>query len=178
MHNSDRRKSVKSAAVAAAGPSLDCRRSNCTTKSKKPNLLFVFTDQQSRDMLGCYGNEQVISPNIDRFAEESIRFDHCVSSQPVCTPCRGMLMTGRHPLYNGCFSNDIQLLETGGNGFAEVLKKNSYTTGYFGKWHIYGGDLDRPIPEGPHRHGFDEFKSNNCTLNYRPGESFYFTVIP
>ena len=156
--------------VAGCGLSMQAKRDN----KQKCNLLFVFSDQQSRDMLGCYGNSQVKSPNIDKFSEDSIKFEHCVSSQPVCTPYRGMLMTGRHPLYNGCFSNDIQLLDTKGNSFAEVLKSEGYKTGYFGKWHLYGGDRDRAVPEGPRRHGFDEFVSNNCHLNYKAGECFYF----
>jgi len=162
--------------TAAAGIAAGCSRqlTPSTAEVKKRNLLFVFSDQQSRDMLGCYGNSQLITPNIDKFAKGSIRFDHCVSSQPVCTPYRGMLMTGRHPLYNGCFSNDIQLLDTKGNSFADVLKSDGYATGYFGKWHLYGGDRDRGVPQGVHRHGFDEFKSNNCHLNYQSGECFYF----
>ncbi len=172
----DRRNFLKVTMTAAAGALSGCGRefADNSTFKKKPNLLFVFTDQQSRDMLGCYGNQQIITPHLDEFAKDSIRFDHCVSSQPVCTPYRGMLLTGRHPLYNGCFSNDIQLLDTKGSSFAEVLKKHGYSTGYFGKWHLYGGDRERAIPAGSHRHGFDEFMSNNCHLNYKSGECFYF----
>jgi len=68
--------------------------------SRRPNLVFVFSDQQSSDMLGCYGNDQIITPNIDKMAAEGVRFNHCISSCPVCTPYRGMLMSGQHPLYN------------------------------------------------------------------------------
>ena len=170
----NRRKFLKGSVVAAAGLTFGCQSNHISKCATKPNLLFVFSDQHSRDMLGCYGNSQVISPNIDAFAKDSIRFDNCVSSQPVCTPYRGMLFTGRHPLYNGCFSNDIQLLNTDGNSFAEVLKREGYSTGYFGKWHLYGGDRDRAIPVGKRRHGFDVFKSNNCHLNYQPEKCFYF----
>ncbi|HBG28042.1 MAG: hypothetical protein A2Y10_17600 [Planctomycetes bacterium GWF2_41_51] len=171
-----RREFLKAGLLTSTGILAGCNLDSLfQSKSKpKPNLLFVFSDQQSRDMLGCYGNQQLITPNIDTCAQDSIRFNHCVSSQPVCTPYRGMLMTGRHPLYNGCFSNDIQLLKTNGNSFAEVLKKNGYRTGYFGKWHLYGGDRNRPIPQGEHRHGFDVFKTNNCDMNYLPGDCFYW----
>jgi arylsulfatase A-like enzyme len=61
---------------------------------KRPNLLFVFSDQHSWDMLGCYGNRQIQTPHLDRFAAQGVRFDHCVSSVPVCSPMRAMLMTG------------------------------------------------------------------------------------
>ena len=57
----------------------------------RPNLVFVFSDQQSSDMLGCYGNKQVISPNLDRLAAQGVRFSHCISSAPICTPYRGKL---------------------------------------------------------------------------------------
>lgn len=141
----------------------------------KPNLLFVFSDQQSSDMLGCYGNNQIITPNIDRLAAEGIRFNHCISSSPICTPYRGMLMSGQHPLYNGCMINDMQLLPGNGNYFGEILRDNGYRMGYIGKWHLYGGLRNRPIPAGPLRYGFDhEFLSNNCAVDFSPQSAFYW----
>ena len=84
-------------------------------------------------------------------------------------------MTGQHPLYNGCFSNDIQLLTNTGKSFAEALKDKGYATGLFGKWHLFGGDRDRPVPARKHRHGFDVFMSENCAHHsYSPGENFYW----
>ncbi|MCP4311255.1 MAG: sulfatase-like hydrolase/transferase [Bacteroidetes bacterium] len=142
---------------------------------KKPNLLFVFSDQQSFDMLGCYGNRQIITPEIDAFAEEGILFNHCVSNSPTCTPMRGILMTGQHGLYSGALVNDLQIVPGNGNYFAEVLGAAGYNTGYVGKWHLYGGDRFRPIPAGPYRYGFDDlFLSNNCTLDFTREGSFFW----
>lgn len=142
---------------------------------KRPNLLFVFSDQQSYDMLGCYGNEQIQTPNLDRFASEGVRFDQCLTNCPLCTPYRAMLFTGLHTLYNGCFHNDIQLLHRPGKSLGEILRDAGYRMGYVGKWHLYGGNRDRPIPAGPHRHGFDDlFVSNNCTVDFRAGHAFYW----
>lgn len=62
-------------------------------KIPKPNLIFIFSDQQSFDMLGCYGNNQIKTPNLDRFASQGILFTHCFSNEPICTPFRGMLMS-------------------------------------------------------------------------------------
>jgi arylsulfatase A-like enzyme len=70
-------------------------------EARRPNLVFVMSDQQSFDMLGCYGNKQILTPQLDAFAGEGIRFNTCISSQPVCTPFRGMLLSGQHPLRNG-----------------------------------------------------------------------------
>jgi arylsulfatase A-like enzyme len=71
--------------------------------------------------------------------------------------------------------NDIQLLTDNGLAFGQVLRDAGYRMGYVGKWHLYGGDRDRPIPPGPHRHGFDGvFLSNNCHVNYTPGQCYYW----
>ena len=119
---------------------------------QRPNLLFVFTDQQSRDTLGCYGNEDVITPRLDAFARENIQFEHCVTSSPVCTPYRGILLSGQHPLYNGAVDNDIPMLANNGKYFGHVLTEAGYRTGYIGKWHLLGHERDRPVPHGKMRY--------------------------
>jgi arylsulfatase A-like enzyme len=141
----------------------------------RPNLVFVFSDQQSFDMLGCYGNKDIITPHLDAFAAEGVRFRHCVSSAPVCTPYRGMLLSGQHPLRCGAIKNDVRIVPGGGQYFGEVLRDAGYRLGYLGKWHLYGGDRDRPIPAGPYRYGFDHtFLSNNCTLVYDAKRAYYW----
>ena len=150
---------------------------SCQTQSEppKPNLLFVFSDQQTFDMVGCYGNRQIITPNIDKLATEGVRFKNCFSNNPICTPFRGMLMSGQYSLYNGCYTNDRPLLPGHGKKFAEVLRDDGYYTGYIGKWHLLGGNRNRPIPAGPMRYGFDEvFYSNNCHVDFRPGKCFFW----
>jgi arylsulfatase A-like enzyme len=140
-----------------------------------PNLVFVFTDQQSRDMLGCYGNPDLKTPHLDAFAADSIQFSHAVSSAPVCTPYRSMLLSGQHPLYNGAVHNDVPMLANNGTYFGHALKAANYRTAYIGKWHLLGNDRDRPVPPGPMRYGFDEtFLSNNCHVDYRPGHCYYW----
>lgn len=157
--------------VLAGDQSKTAQNSN----SKKPNLLFVFSDQQTYDMLGCNGNAEIHTPHADRFAEQGVRFTHCFSNAPVCTPYRGMLMSGKHPLHNGAFENDFPLCPSAGPHFGEVLESAGYRTGYIGKWHLLGGDRKRPVPDGPLRAGFDEtFLSDNCTTEFRAGHSFYY----
>ncbi len=155
--------------LAATADALDQRN------RKGPNLLFVFSDQQSYDMLGCNGNAEIHTPHADRFAQEGIRFTHCFSNAPVCTPYRGMLMSGKHPLHNGALENDFPLCPSAGPHFGEVLESAGYRTGYIGKWHLLGGDRKRPVPDGPLRAGFDDtFLSDNCTTEFRAGHSFYY----
>ena len=122
---------------------------------KRPNLVFVFSDQKSSDMLGCYGNTDIQTPNLDRLARAGVRFNHCISNSPVCTPYRGILFSGQHPLNQGAIQNDLQMLPGKGTYFAEVLRDAGYRTGYYGKWHLYGGDRERGIPAGACRYGFD-----------------------
>ena len=89
-----------------------------------------------------------------------------------------MLLSGRHPLYNNCFDNDRRLFNEKeiGPGLGHVLRDAGYRMGYVGKWHLYGGKRDRPIPAGQERQGFDGlFLSNNCHVNYDPDHSYYWT---
>lgn len=151
------------------------RPATATRPRRRPNLLFVFSDQQSWDMLGCYGNEDLRTPRLDRFAADGVRFQHCVSTTPVCTPYRGMLLSGLHPLYNGAISNDWPLLANNGPYLPAVLRDAGYRMGYVGKWHLLGGPRDRGVPHDM-RYGFDGlFATNNCHVNYAPGECFYWT---
>ena len=144
-------------------------------KKEKPNLIFVFSDQQSYDMLGCYGNSQIITPNLDKLAREGLLFSNCFSNCPICSPYRSMLMSGRHPLNNGCYTNDVALVPGHGKKLAEVLRDEGYATAYIGKWHLLGGNRRRPVPEGEMRYGFDEiFLTNNCHVDFRPGHCFYW----
>lgn len=171
---SNRRDFLKTALSVGMVPALRASALAGATATK-PNLLFVFTDQQSFDMLGCYGNRQILTPHLDRLAGEGVRFEYCVASSPVCTPSRAMMLTGQHPLRNGALSNDVAVFPGNGAYFAEVLRDRGYRTGYIGKWHLYGGDRNRPVPAGPDRCGFDDtFLTNNCSLNFDPDVCFYF----
>jgi arylsulfatase A-like enzyme len=143
--------------------------------SNRPNLVFLFSDQQSYDMAGCYGNSQIQTPNIDRLATQGVRFTRCISNAPVCTPFRGLLFTGQHPLWSGALGNDLQIVPGNGKYLGEVLRDAGYRLGYFGKWHLYGGDRVRPIPAGPYRYGFDgEFLTNNCTTLFDKERAYYW----
>ena len=169
-----RRGFLRNAALATVAASLSKGTRLLAANRKRPNLVFFFTDQQSWDMVGCNGNSQILTPSLDRFSRTALNFDHCVSNCPVCTPARGMILSGQHPLFNGAFNNDTRMLAGNDAGIGEILQQEGYRTGYIGKWHLYGGDRNRPIPPGPDRHGFETFLSNNCTLDFSAKASFYF----
>ena len=148
--------------------------SNAYAQKTKPNLVFVFSDQQPFDMIGCYGNKQIKTPVIDQLAAEGVRFEYCISSSPVCSAFRSMLLTGQHPLQNGVIANDFKVITDDIVPFGQALKNDGYRTGYVGKWHLLGGDRNRAVPKGSDRLGFDTFLSNNCMLDFSPEAAFYF----
>lgn len=135
---------------------------------KKPNLIYVFADQMRGCDMGCAGNEEVITPNIDRMAGEGVLFQNAVSVFPVCTPNRASLISGKYPHSVDVLDNDVPLPITG-QGFGHTLKANGYKTGWVGKWHLFGPEAFRLsyIPPGEHRHGFDDLWAGvNCTHQY------------
>lgn len=73
-------------------------------KEKHKNLLFIFADQWRRDAFGIY-DSRIRTPNLDKFAEESVVFDRAYSSCPLCSPHRGCLLTGKQPIATNVFTN-------------------------------------------------------------------------
>ena len=73
------------------------------------NVLFIITDQQRADMLHCYGNDIIKTPNLDKLASESMRFSNAFCNCPMCMPNRATLLTGYYPNVHGVRSNGINL---------------------------------------------------------------------
>ena len=102
---------------------------------KRPNIIFILTDQQRYDTLGCYGQQLNITPNLDELADQGVRFEYAFSNQPVCGPARSIIQTGEYATETGCYRNGIALpLES--QTLAKGLSKNGYKVGYIGKWHL------------------------------------------
>lgn len=111
----------------------------------QPNIIFYFSDQQRFDTCGCYGQSLPITPNLDRMADEGVRFDLAFSPQPVCGPCRSIFQTGLYPTETGCFRNNIAL-PANVKTLANYLTEAGYETAYIGKWHLAstGGLEEKP----------------------------------
>jgi arylsulfatase A-like enzyme len=158
----ERRKFIQATGMAVGAASMGGFA--CGQTHKKPNILFVFADQLRSMELGCYGGNQVKTPNIDRLAGEGVLFKRAFSTNPVCSPFRAMLMTGNFPAKNGMVVND-HFLRSPTPYFAEVCKSSGYKTGYIGKWHIDGFGRTNCIPPERWR-GFDYWRTLECTHNY------------
>ena len=101
----------------------------------KKQIVVLMTDTTRKDMVGCYGNEKMKTPNLDRLAQEGIRYENAYTCQPVCGPARGAIFTGAFPHTNGVVTNSIGM---GDNvkTIGQRLHDNKIECGYIGKWHL------------------------------------------
>ncbi len=105
----------------------------------KKQVIFIMTDTTCKEMLGCYGNRRMHTPNLDALAAEGIRYENAYTCQPVCGPARSAIFTGLFPHSNGMIANGAAL---GANvkTVGQRLSDNGIRCGYIGKWHLDGGD--------------------------------------
>lgn len=102
---------------------------------KRPNFLFIITDQHRADHLGCYGNPIIRTPNIDGLARNGRRFERFYVANPICMPNRASIMTGRMCSVHGARHNGIPLSRDH-TTFVELLRDAGYRTGLIGKSHL------------------------------------------
>ncbi|MGI2296731.1 sulfatase-like hydrolase/transferase [Paenibacillus sp. GXUN7292] len=126
--------------------------------SKRPNIVFILSDDQGAWAMGCAGNKEIITPNLDQLAATGMRCDNFFCVSPVCSPARASLMTGRIPSQHGVHDwikepegerNTIRYLEQE-TTYAALLAEQGYICGLSGKWHID----DNAIPADGFTHWF------------------------
>ena len=150
----DRRNFLKAAGFAAASLAAPRSPQAAGAAQEKPNIVFIIVDDMGYHDLGCYGSKTIKTPNIDRMADEGMRFTDAYSGATVCAPARSCLMTGYHMGHTSVRGNSggIPLLDEDIT-IAEVLRKAGYATGGFGKWGL--GDVGTAgVAE---KQGFDVF---------------------
>ena len=130
-------------------------RAQTSPGQMKPNIIFIMADDLGYGDLGCYGQQQIQTPHIDRLAAEGTRYTQVYAGATVCAPSRSCLMTGTHGGHTRVRDNIPHgvFLQPDDVTIAEVLKKAGYVTGGIGKW-----SLGNPGSWGvPLYQGFDEF---------------------
>ena len=105
----------------------------------KKKVIFIMTDTQRTDMLGCYGHPDMKTPSLDRLAQEGIRFEKAYTTQPVCQPARSAIFTGSYPHSCAGWSNCMGLSDNVQN-IGRRLTDQGIHSAYIGKWHLDGGD--------------------------------------
>lgn len=113
---------------------------SCRTEEKKPNVLLLFSDQHNKGVMGYEGHPDVITPNLDRLASESVVFDRAYCAVGISVPSRMSMMTGLYPRTLGLLSNEgsTSVTERDAVSLASVFQMNGYDTYAFGKRHLDG----------------------------------------
>ncbi len=164
--------------ATCAAPGLSAKNSS-GNGSSKPNIIFILCDDMGYGDLACYGQKYINTPNIDRLASEGMLFTQAYAGSPVSAPSRASLMTGQHSGHGHVRGNreywtNAPLMKYGENDeytitgqepydpnhiiLPEIMKKNGYTTGMFGKW---AGGYEGSVST-PEKRGIDEFFGYIC----------------
>jgi len=134
-----------------------------------PNIVILLADDVGIGDIGCYGNDTINTPNIDRICRNGVKLNHNLAAAPLCTPSRTSLITGRYPVKVGYVARNLEdvrvTISTTVKGglpqeettFAEVFKDNGYTNGYFGKWHLGVHCDTKDFCHHPLENGFDYY---------------------
>lgn len=138
--------------------------STATAGQRGPNVVILMADQWRAHAFGYAEDPNVKTPEIDRLAAESLRFQNAIAGLPVCCPARASFLTGQRALTHGVFLNDVPLAP-GATTLAKVFKGANYNTAYIGKWHLNGHGRSAYIPP-ERRQGFDYWKALECTHDY------------
>jgi arylsulfatase A-like enzyme len=123
--NLTRRTFVSSVAAAAA----------TRAQGKRPNILFVFSDDHAFQAISAYGSRLNRTPNIDRIANEGVRFDNGLVTNSICAPSRAVILTGKYSHLNGVPDN-VATFDGSQQTFPKLFQKAGYQTALFGKWHL------------------------------------------
>ncbi len=149
----DRRTFLKSIGAGLAAPAL------IQAQTRKPNIIVIVTDDHGIGDVGCFGNPEVKTPNLDRLAASGVRFTQWYSNAPVCSASRASIMTGKYSERTGVSGAlvsqpdyDVPGLRAGETTLPGLLKQQGYHTAAFGKWHL--GSIEHSRPR---KQGFDEF---------------------
>jgi arylsulfatase A-like enzyme len=117
-----------------------------TEKADRPNIIFIMSDDHAYQAISAYSERLLQTPNIDRIANEGIRFTNASVTNSICAPSRATILTGKHTHINGKIDNHFPF-DTTQTTFPQLFQKNGYRTALFGKLHF-----------GNNPKGFDEFK--------------------
>ena len=163
------KKTGSTVGVLMLAPVVPAMLSSCSKDKLQPNLIFILTDDMGFSDVGCYGGKFEPTPNIDKMAEEGIRFTQYYSASPISSASRAGLLTGQHPGFWNITSylqtkegnrnaNMSDFLNPQAPSLPRTLQSAGYKTAHIGKWHLGGG---RDVDNAPFitAYGYDEYVS-------------------
>ena len=118
-------------------------------KTRQPNILFIMSDDHAAHAISAYGSRINQTPNIDRIAQNGVRFDNCFCTNSICTPSRASILTGTYNHINGV-TTLVTHMDNRLQTYPKLLQQNGYQTAIFGKWHLGEGAEHCPT-------GFDDW---------------------
>ena len=134
------------ASLAATGPAVGSEQA-----ARRPNIIFILTDDQRYDAMGCVGHPWLKTPNMDRLAKEGVMFENAFVTTSLCSPSRASFLTGCYAHTHEVFMNNGRDPNPSVPTFPQLLRKVSYQTAFIGKWHMARANSPRP--------GFDHWVS-------------------
>ncbi len=131
------------------------KEGSSSSASERPNIIFMMADDHAYQAISAYSNHLIETPQIDRIANEGMRFTNACVTNSICAPSRAVILTGKHSHLNGKIDNRFPF-DTTNITFPQILHNNGYQTAMFGKLHF-----------GNNPKGFDQFK-------ILPGQGSYY----
>ena len=152
IRKTTRREFFRSAMSGLGLFSLGHALNSCSNRRRKPSIVFLLTDDQRYDALGCAGNPIIKTPNMDWLAQNGIRFESAFVTTPICAASRASLFTGLYERKHGyTFTKPPLRQDLCDNNYPVLLRKAGYRTGFVGKFGI-------EVPEGVEKEWFDYFE--------------------
>ncbi len=133
----------------------------------RPNILFILTDQHAFNILGCYGDDIVRTPNMDRLASQGVRFSNAYTASPICVPARMSLLTGQYPYKQQCWANSDSL--------ASDIPTTAHALGAAGYHPILVGRMHAIGPD--QIHGFAERDIGDHITDWYGGTPYSMGVL-
>ena len=165
MKSQSRREFLRTVGVAAASagawavlPKGVCAGQASANATKRPNIIFIMSDDHDAQAIGCYGSKVNQTPQIDRIARDGMRFEHCFCTNSICAPSRAVILTGKYSHLNGLIDNSVKF-DGSQQTAPKLLRQAGYETALIGKWHLQTDPT-----------GFDYW-------NILPGQGVYYNPV-